>query len=354
MRAHCALPEASLRHLPAVTQDRLAMALAVLEATERAFAERSLSPASVRGLVQVLVADNLIGNGDDRAKRRFRQAHGQSPPNFLTISPSRACNLRCPGCYAASGASPEKLEWAVLDRIVADAKRDWGSRMFVLSGGEPLAYRDGGRGVLDLAEEHGDCFFLMYTNGTLIDETVARRLGRLGNLSPALSAEGLRERTDARRGPGVFDRLVEAIERLRAQGVMFGLSLTATRENANEILSDEVIDFFFGRMAAFYGWIFQYMPIGRSFTLALMPTPEQRVRLWQRTWELVRERRLFLVDFWNSGAVQARHGGVRCAPRGSHRPRLEGPVRGQGCGSGPAVTGGGVGRHERCGPESAP
>lgn len=40
MRAHCARPEASLRHLPAVTQDRLAMALAVLEATERAFAER--------------------------------------------------------------------------------------------------------------------------------------------------------------------------------------------------------------------------------------------------------------------------------------------------------------------------
>ena len=34
-------------HLSAVTEDRLAMALVVLEATERAFAERSLSPAAV-------------------------------------------------------------------------------------------------------------------------------------------------------------------------------------------------------------------------------------------------------------------------------------------------------------------
>ena len=100
----------------------------------------------------------------------------------------------------------------------------------------------------------------------------------------------------------MFDQ-VAAVERLRAQGVMFGLSLTATRENADEILSDEVIDSFFGRMAAFYGWISQYTPIGRSFTLALMPTPEQRLRLWRRTWQLVRERRLFLVDFWNSGAA---------------------------------------------------
>lgn len=303
LRARCARPQASLRHVPAVTQDGLAMALAVLEATERAFAEHSLGASAIRGLVEVLVAGNLIGNGDDREKRRFRRAHGQSPPNFLTISPSRACNLRCSGCYAASGATPERLEWDVLDHIVSDAKRHWGSRMFVLSGGEPLAYRDDGRGVLDLAAKHSDCFFLMYTNGTLIDNTVARRMGHLGNLSPALSIEGLRERTDARRGSGVFDRVVEAMRRLRTHGVMFGVSLTATRENADEILADEVVEFIFGEMRAFYGWIFQYMPIGRSFTLELMPTPEQRLRLWKRTWRLVRERRLFLVDFWNSGSA---------------------------------------------------
>ena len=303
LREHSSRPEASLRHLPAVTEDRLAMALALLDLTERAFAERSLSDAGMRGLVEVLVASNLIRNGDDAAKRRFRQEHGQSPPDFLAISPSRACNLRCRGCYAASGATPEKLEWEVLDRVVSEAKREWGSRMFVLSGGEPLAYRDGGRGVLDLAERHDDCFFLMYTNGTLISDGVARHIAKLGNLSPALSFEGLRARTDARRGAGVFDRVVEAAERLRAHGVLFGVSLTATRENSDELLGDEAIEFFFGRLRAFYGWIFQYMPIGRSFTLDLMLTPAQRLQLWRRTWQLVRERRLFLVDFWNSGTA---------------------------------------------------
>lgn len=305
LRSQAKRPEASLRHVPAVTEDRLAIALALLEGTEKAFARRLLSRASIRGLVKVFVAGNLIGNGDDKTKRLFRSAHGQSPPDFLTISPTKVCNLRCKGCYADAGPTSEKLAWSVLDRIVTDAKREWGLREFVLSGGEPLAYRDEGQGILDLAEKHDDCFFVCYTNGTLIDESVARRMGRIGNLTPAISAEGLRERTDARRGDGVFDKVVAAMERLRAHGVMFGVSLTATRENADEVLSDEVIDFFFDRMGALHGWIFQYMPIGRSFTLDLMPTPAQRLRLWERTWQLVRERRLFIADFWNSGAASS-------------------------------------------------
>jgi len=68
----------------------------------------------------------------------------------------------------------------------------------VISGGEPLAWRDGNRSVLDLAERFPDCFFVMYTNGTLIDDAVAKRLGRMGNVNPALSIEGMKERTDAR------------------------------------------------------------------------------------------------------------------------------------------------------------
>jgi radical SAM protein with 4Fe4S-binding SPASM domain len=128
---------------------------------------------------------------------------------------------------------------------------------------------------------------------------VAHRMGRLGNLSPALSIEGMKARTDARRGEGVFDRIVAAAERLRREGVFFGLSLTATRENAEEILSDEVLDTFVERLGALYAFVFHYMPIGRSWTLDLMMSAEQRFRLYQRTWSLIRDRHLFVVDFWN-------------------------------------------------------
>ena len=184
-----------------------------------------------------------------------------------------------------------------------EAHDNWGTRVFVISGGEPLAWRDGGRSVLDLAERFPDCFFVMYTNGTLIDDAVAKRLGRLGNVSPALSIEGMRERTDARRGEGVFDKVLAAMERLRREGVIIGVSLTATRENADEILSDEVVETFFEGIGASYAFVFHYMPIGRSFTLELMMTPEQRLRLFERVWWLVRNRHVFIADFWNSATA---------------------------------------------------
>jgi len=45
------------------------------------------------------------------------------------------------------------------------------------------------------------------------------------------------------------------------------------------------------------------MPIGRSYTLDLMPTPEQRAWMWKQSWRMVREKHYFLADFWNHGTV---------------------------------------------------
>ena len=111
----------------------------------------------------------------------------------------------------------------------------------------------------------------------------------------------MEEKTDARRGKGVFQRVLRGMANLREAGVPFGLSMTATQVNYQEIFSDEFLDFFFEEQGALYGWIFQYMPIGRGFTLELMPTPEQRVWMLRRMWEVVRQRKIFLIDFWNSG-----------------------------------------------------
>lgn len=295
--------QADIRQPPGVRDDKLAMSLALLNIADRAFAGNMLSDAAIRGVIDRLLFDVLMRRGDSHAKDLFRATHGCSPPDFLTLSPGKTCNLKCIGCYADAGPTAEKLDWATLDRIVTDARNQWGTRFFVISGGEPFAYRQDGKGIMDLAERHQDCFFISYTNGTLITDQVARRLGALGNLSPSLSLEGLREKTDARRGPGVFDKVQLAMERLRREQVFFGLSLTATRHNAEEILSDDMVDLFFRKMGALYAWVFHYMPIGRAPSLDLMMTPEQRVVLHERVWHLVRNERIFIADFWNSATA---------------------------------------------------
>jgi MoaA/NifB/PqqE/SkfB family radical SAM enzyme len=322
---------------PRVVADRMEIGVTILNTVNRAVAAKRIGRASIRRLLKTLGRDSLMKLGGWNARARFVEKFGVRAPEVLLISPTKVCNLRCKGCYADSTSELEKLSWPVLDRLVSEvhelwggrfivfsggeplAYKDeghgvldrlvgevhelWGGRFIVFSGGEPLAYKDEGHGVLDLAEKHPDCYFMMYTNSTLIDDATARRMGRLGNVMPAISIEGLKEKTDDRRGAGVFDQVVAAMGRLRRHKVFFGVSITATRENVEEILSDPVIDFYFKEQGALFAWLFHYMPIGRAITLDLMPTPEQRLWMWKRSWELIKDRRLFIADFWNGGTT---------------------------------------------------
>jgi MoaA/NifB/PqqE/SkfB family radical SAM enzyme len=289
-----------------VRRDQADMVCAVFASVERALARGQIARPVLQRLLRALLA-NAVLRADGRihdAVRRFARRHGGAyPPIFLVVSPTRACNLRCIGCYAGAERPARQLEWPTLERIVTEAEELWGVRFFTISGGEPLLYRSQGRRLLDLAERHPECFFQVYTNGCLIDRPTAERMARAGNIVPAISVEGLEARTDARRGPGVFRRILAAMAHLRAAGMPFGISITATRENAAEVLSDEFLDFYFHEQQAVFGWLFQYMPIGRGYTVDLVVTPQQRLWMWRRTWQIIRERRIFLADFWNCGTV---------------------------------------------------
>jgi MoaA/NifB/PqqE/SkfB family radical SAM enzyme len=291
---------------PQVLEDKVDMVRALIHSVDRALERRLISGSVLRRLLASFLGSAVLLQDDKakRARQAFMQRHnGRKPPTTMVISPTKACNLNCIGCYANSGPEVEQLDWDVFDRIITEAKELWGMRFITISGGEPFVYRSQGKDLLDAMAKHEDCFFQVYTNGTLIDEAMAERFARLGNIFPAISVEGLRERTDQRRGQGVFDEILKAMANLRRVGVPFGISITATRLNADEILSEEFLDFFFAQQGALMGWIFQYMPIGRSFTLELMVTPEQRLRLWRRTWQVVRERKIMIADFWNCGTT---------------------------------------------------
>jgi sulfatase maturation enzyme AslB (radical SAM superfamily) len=235
-----------------VIDDRAAMALAILHSAECALNDEKLSPATFRAASEIIGRDLFVEKKPrlDLAEHFSAQYGGYKQPAFLTLSPSKACNLRCTGCYADADASLPHLEWDLVDKIVTDARTLWGLQFIVVSGGEPMAYRSQGKSILDLAEKHQDVFFMMYTNGTLITDEVAERMAKLGNVVPAISLEGWEARTDARRGKGVYQQVMAAMDRLHKAGVLYGVSLTATRENAEEVLSDEFIDFLFNKKHA--------------------------------------------------------------------------------------------------------
>ena len=164
----------------------------------------------------------------ENAKKRLAYPH---MPAFLIASITSSCNLHCAGCYARAvgmcgegltGAEPLSVsEW---EGIFLQAK-ELGISFILLAGGEPLLRKD----LIAAAGKHTSIIFPIFTNGTLVDEEYLKLFDQHRNLVPVLSIEGGREETDSRRGIGTYDFLSAAMDRLRAEKILYGVSVTITR-----------------------------------------------------------------------------------------------------------------------------
>ncbi|MCL2299922.1 MAG: radical SAM protein [Firmicutes bacterium] len=237
-----------------------------------------------------------IANGT-RLVRRNREKYGCNIPFQILFDPTSACNLHCRGCWAGEYHKHENLSFEEMDGIAAQAKK-LGTRVFMLTGGEPLIRK---KDVLRVAARHRECTFLIYTNATLIDEELARATKKLGNVVFAVSLEGFEQSNDARRGEGAYARSMRAIDLLKKERCLFGISVCYTSENLETVTSDAFLDEMIARGVKF-GFYFHYMPLGKGAAPELMPTPAQRERLYQ--W--LRETRgaktgkpMFIMDFQN-------------------------------------------------------
>jgi len=252
-----------------------------------------LSPeASFRTIHNLFIKGLLAGTTQ---REEMEKEMGFKPPLFFVVSPTMRCNLKCYGCYSGEYNQSFGLPTEVLDRLFAEA-RELGMAFITVSGGEPFLRKD----LVDLFERHREMMFQVYTNGTLIDQDLAAKLGRIGNVAPMISLEGFEDRTDARRGRGHFQKMMRVMDRLREEGVLFGVSVCLTRSNHLELSSEAFADLLADK-GVFLIWIFQYLPIGREPDLDLMLTPEMRDDFRRRMRYIRNHWPFFVCDFWNDG-----------------------------------------------------
>lgn len=164
----------------------------------------------------------------------------EPPPDHLLgplavhVEVIAACNLRCTHCFA--GELPRKADLSVveMDRLFAELA-GLGSFRLGLTGGEPLLRKDL-LDIVDAATEHGlhPC---LTTNGLLIDERIARELGKRELVWLNVSLEGATALTNDRiRGLGTFTEVKRKL-RLLAEHARFTLAFTITSANADEVES---------------------------------------------------------------------------------------------------------------------
>lgn len=227
------------------------------------------------------------------------EKYGCNMPWIILMDPTSACNLHCTGCWAAEYGNRLNLSYEDMDSIITQGK-ELGIHFYMMTGGEPLVRKDD---IIKLCRKHRDCAFHAFTNGTLVDEQFCKDMVDVGNLTLSISVEGFDEVNDGRRGEGVFNKVMKAMDLLKENGLLFGTSICYTRNNIDTVTSDEFLDMLIEKGCRF-AWYFHYMPVGNDAAPDLLPTTEQREYMFHR----IREVRaveggkpIFAMDFQNDG-----------------------------------------------------
>lgn len=231
--------------------------------------------------------------------RAMREIHHCNIPWVILIDPTSACNLHCTGCWAAEYGHQLNLSYEELDSIVTQGKKI-GTYFYMFTGGEPMVRK---KDIIRLCEKHHDCAFHAFTNGTLVDDELCKEMQKVGNLSLSISLEGFEDVNDFRRGSGVFDKVMKAMDLLKEYGLIFGTSICYTSKNVETVTSDDFLDMIIEKGCRF-SWYFHYMPVGNEANVDLLPTIAQRKYMYRRIREIRAAqggKPIFVMDFQNDG-----------------------------------------------------
>ncbi len=187
------------------------------------------------------------------------------PVNYLRISVTDRCNLRCLYCMPADGVSllshDEILSYEEIN-IVAKAAAALGINKLRLTGGEPLIRKNLSGLIAMLAEIEGIEDISLTTNGVLL-ENVAKELKEAGLKRVNISLDSLRsDRYQEITQSDKLDDVLRGIETARQLGLSpIKTNTVVIRGNNN----DEVLDF--ARLTIDEEWhvrFIEYMPFNNN------------------------------------------------------------------------------------------
>lgn len=183
---------------------------------------------------------------------------GLSAPVNVTWEMTYACNLACIHCLSDSGRKkPGEMTTGQCMAVIDEMARNKVFQ-FNIGGGEPFMRPD----FLDLMDHaHAKGMVTcISTNGTLIDEAVARRLNhRLVYIQVSLDGATARS-NDAIRGDGSFRKVIHALECLKRENIEVSINTVLTRRSIAEL--DRLVD-----LAASFGAklrVSRFRPSGRG------------------------------------------------------------------------------------------
>jgi radical SAM protein with 4Fe4S-binding SPASM domain len=205
-----------------------------------------------------------------------------APPRLIFWESTAGCNLACIHCRRITVADqllPQDLStqeaFDLIDQVAAFARP-----IFILSGGEPLYRPD----IFDIARHASDAGLIvaLATNGTLIDDNVARHIKDSGIRRVSVSFDGADAPThNIFRGAGAFEKSLEGMTHLRSVGVPYQINTTVARHNIHQMPETLALAKGLGAAALH---LFLLVPVGCGMEIAadqqISPAEYENVLHW--------------------------------------------------------------------------
>ena len=187
---------------------------------------------------------------------------------FLWIEVTARCNLRCIHCYAGSQSGQDPGLPTGTIRKTIDQAAELGCRAIQFTGGECLLRKDLPL-LLDHALNRGVSLIEVFTNGTLLTESLVKFFSRKG-IQVALSLYSHRAEVHDRitRVPGSFERTLSALKLLLAHEVVTRCATVAMKPNEPDLGRTT---YFLSQLGVACQWPDPVRPSGRGVELALWP-----------------------------------------------------------------------------------
>ncbi len=237
-----------------------------------------------------------------RSVYKFKQRlkRGEYFPPFLYISIINSCNLRCQGCWVDVAAKQQTIDLPAMNRLINGAK-EVGNSFFGIVGGEPFMHPE----LFEILEQHPDCYFQIFTNGQFITDEKAKRLRKLGNVTPLISVEGTEIVSDERRGrKDVLNKTMEGIHNCINNKLLTGVCTSVCQTNIDDLVTEAWVDRLI-ELGVMYMWYHVYRPMGPDPQPHMSLTPEQQMRIRKFVVETRATKPIGVIDAYYDGEGRA-------------------------------------------------
>jgi radical SAM protein with 4Fe4S-binding SPASM domain len=169
--------------------------------------------------------------------KTFPQETIKNIAKTVHIGTTNGCNMRCSHCYMAAGTSPlQTIDLHKVIKIVQGLNDAYGRLKVVVSGGEPLTYKD----IYALLNKLQGNSVILFTNGTLINEENIDKIAEYCD-EIQISLEGISQKAYEKiRGANNYAKVKNTIELLKSREKKIVLAITILPETIEDIRNNLV------------------------------------------------------------------------------------------------------------------